>query len=168
MDYLSFFVSFVALVVSVSSFYFSIRFWREANRPIVTARVITQFGLGDPDTPLALLVENTGNRPARNVCFSVLFAELGHCFDESAPNEDKDSIRRCFSEEWKIPILNSGQSTSNYFGQLSGQLKRSTWKLSSRLDIEVIYEDLDGRRFRHSNPLFIAAVTDRFANANWS
>ena len=64
MDFGSLSVAAAALIVSILSFYFSIKSWRESNRPIVSARVTSANG-GEEGTALNLVVENTGNRPAK-------------------------------------------------------------------------------------------------------
>lgn len=69
MDIGSLSFSVVALIVSVLSFYFSIKSWRESNRPLVTARVSNKSA-GNVAASLILVVQNTGNRPAKNVTLS--------------------------------------------------------------------------------------------------
>jgi len=59
-------ISGIALLVSILSVSFAVFSWREAHRPIVIARVTTVES-GDVATALQLLVENTGNRPARDI-----------------------------------------------------------------------------------------------------
>src|SRR5207253_2719998 len=60
-----------ALVISILSFYFSIKSWRESNRPLITARVSSLGMGGNVAIPLSLVVENTGNRPAKNIQLTV-------------------------------------------------------------------------------------------------
>jgi len=75
MDLGSVFISGAALIVSAFSFYFSIKSWRESNRPLITARVSTHSG-GNVGCALDLIVENTGNRPARNIRLIVNLEKL--------------------------------------------------------------------------------------------
>ncbi len=75
MELSSLFFSAAALVISTFSFYFSRRSWRESNRPIITTRISTNSG-GNVGSTLDLIVENTGNRPAKNVRLKVDPEEL--------------------------------------------------------------------------------------------
>jgi hypothetical protein len=153
-----------ALIVSIISFYFSIKSWRESNRPLITVRT-TSFGSGgNVGIPLSLVVENTGNRPAKNVRLTVennalntaLVAELGDTL--------RKHVERCFSDDGVIPVLANGRSVSNGFGFLSAD--DPTWKVQSRFEINVSYQDLDGRRYTHTNPLLIADDAG-FAGGHW-
>lgn len=165
MDFGSLLVAGAALVVSVLSFYFSIRSWRETNRPIVTARVTSHSG-GEEGTALNIVVENTGNRPARNIKLSVGEKDLEAALSEKIEEVYNRAIRRCFSERGVIPILANGKSVSNDFGWLTVGDK-SAWKGDLRFNIEVSYEDLDGRKFKHTNPLLVADDAG-FAGSFWS
>jgi hypothetical protein len=62
MDFGSLGLSAAALVVSLLSFYFSIKSWRETNRPIVTARV-SSF---DPGGNLGTALNKSLKIPARD------------------------------------------------------------------------------------------------------
>lgn len=165
MDFGSLLVAAAALIVSVFSFYFSIKSWRESNRPLVTARV-TAFDGGELGTALNIVVENTGNRPAKNVRLTVNRKDL----EAALVNNPDDPLRKraeiCFSERGVIPVLANGKSVSNDFGWLSGDSK-STWTGDRRFNIEVTYEDLDGRNYKHANPLLIADDKG-FAGSFWS
>lgn len=143
-----------AFVVSLLSFYFSIKSWRETNRPIVTARISSDDG-GNMGTALNMLVENTGNRPAINVALSVNPDDLRSALTEHVNDSSTRSLARLFSERGIIPVLGNGKSVSNDFGFLSGD-SESTWRGDLRLSVEVSYQDLDGRKFRHRIPLLIA------------
>jgi hypothetical protein len=71
MDFGSLAFAAAAFLVSLLSFYFSIKSWRESNRPLVTARVSSRGMGGNMAIPLSILVENTGNRPAKNIRLTV-------------------------------------------------------------------------------------------------
>lgn len=147
-------LSSAALVVSLLSFYFSIKSWRETNRPIVTARV-SSFDGGNMGTALNILVENSGNRPAIDVRLSINPDHLKSALREDVDPVWSKSLNRIFSERGSIAVLGNGRSVSNDFGFLSGD-SQSTWKGDLRLTVEISYQDLDGRKFRHSIPLLIA------------
>lgn len=160
-------VSLMAVAVSVVSFYFSVKSWRESNRPLVTARV-TSFGLGgNIAIPLSLLIENTGSRPAKNVRLKVEDKRLNRTILLNTEYDEMiDAIKLCFGERGIIPILANGKAVHNNFGILKGQ-SEGTWNPGARLDVTLQYEDLDGREYKHINPLLLA--DDRgFAGSFWN
>ncbi|WP_407353292.1 hypothetical protein [Luteimonas sp. R10] len=63
-------LSIAAVAVALVSLCFAVYSWRQANRPLVSARVTSHSG-GNVGIALNLLVENTGNRPARDIRFIV-------------------------------------------------------------------------------------------------
>src|SRR5947207_531972 len=87
-----------ALIVSIISFYFSIKSWRESNRPLITVRT-TSFGSGgNVGIPLSLLVENTGNRPAKNVRLAVDDHVLNDALAVKTGDALRKHVERCFSD----------------------------------------------------------------------
>ena len=165
MDFGSLGLSAAALVVSLLSFYFSIKSWRETNRPIVTARVSSFDPGGEFGNALNIVVENTGTRPAKNVNLSVKSEDLAGALRDDVDPKWRRTITRCFSERGGISVLGNGKSVSNDFGWLS-QDSKSAWRGDVRFDVEVTYEDLDGRKFRHTNPILVAG-DEGFAGSSW-
>ena len=165
MDIGSVLVATAALIVSILSFYFSIKSWRESNRPLITART-TSFGSGgNVGIPLSLLVENTGNRPAKNVRLTVESDVLESALAAKPGDTLRKHVESCFSDRGIIPVLANGKSVSNGFGFLSADVP--TWKAHSRFEINVTYQDLDGSRYKHRIPLIIADDAG-FAGGHWS
>ncbi len=150
----SLWVSIAALAVSVLSYYFAVRSWRESYRPLVTARVGTH-SFGNMGAALNLIVENTGTRPARNVRLTVEEPKLASAFDPQIEDSEREQIRACFAAKFTIPVLANQASVSNAFGFLSRD-KDNTWQWHSRIPIRIAYEDLDGRQFKHKLDLFVA------------
>jgi len=157
-------VSLAALIVSILSYYFAVRSWRESYRPIVTARVTTHSS-GNIGAALNLLVENTGTRPARNIRLTVDEAVLNEAFDPNHANRYREGVRACFSEKFVIPVLANGATVSNSFGLVSRN-EQNTWKWHSRVPVRITYEDLSGRKFTHDLDLFIAN-NEGFASGAW-
>lgn len=159
-------VATAALIVSVLSFYFSIKSWQESNRPIITAR-ITSFGEGgNVFIPLSLLIENTGNRPARNIKLSIDDKELGAALVAKSDTDPlRKEIKNCFTDRAIIPMLANGKSISNGFGWQRADEKK-TWNEGARLNIEISYEDLDGRKYKHNNPILLSDDSG-FAGSFW-
>lgn len=159
-------ISVVSLFLAILSLYISRKSWLQANRPIVTAR-ITSDGGGNLGIALNILVENTGNRPAKNVKLEIDRDTLENLYVENLDKDKRRSIERVFSERGVIPILGNGKSVTNSFGFLGGGKNQpSTWKNDARAEILISYEDLDGRKFRHQNPIYIADDAG-FAGGFW-
>jgi hypothetical protein len=153
-----------ALLISALSLYFSVRSWREANRPLVTARVSSLGMGGNVSVALSLIVENTGNRPAKSIRLKVNEEILSQQLTQDTSNSLTRQIRDCFSEEGIIPVLANGKHVSNSFGLISEDC--STWRSDGRFEIEISYEDLDGRQFKSTVPL--AVKEDQgFASGFW-
>jgi hypothetical protein len=165
MDFGSLMVAAAALIVSLLSFYFSIKSWRESNRPLISIRTTSFDSGGNVGTALSLLVENTGNRPAKNVR---LTADPG-VLESTLVAKEEEALRRqiesCFSDRGVIPVLANGKSVSNSFGWLSGD-EQATWKVGARFEVDVSYQDLDGREYRHKIPVLIADDAG-FAGGHW-
>ena len=85
--------------------------WKHANRPLVTARVTTVSG-GNMGVAINLLLENTGNRPAKNIYFKVKEEDVRNAsFKQNIP---EDALQ-CFYSNISIPVLANNRSTSNVF-----------------------------------------------------
>lgn len=172
--------SLVSIAISVVSLYFSRKSWADTYRPIVTARVTTNTS-GNIATTLNLIVENFGNRPAKNIKLSVDFNKLESALLKASDSIDRKLIERCFADETIIPLLANGQSISNSFGCLNIQYKtsgifekfpdatysqQSDWKPNARLDIQINYEDLNGKSYQDRMPILIAN-DQAFAGGAW-
>lgn len=153
-----------ALAISILSFYFSIKSWLESNRPIVIARVTTKAG-GDISTILDIIVQNVGNRPAKNINLRVQQKDLDSIILAKKGDPLRNDIEACFSAKGNIPVLENGRSVINSFGVL--QQTGSTWKINSRLNVTITYQGLGRRKFKNIVPLLI--TDDRgFAGGFWS
>lgn len=78
----------------------------------------------------------------------------------------KKYIEQIFTDRGVIPILENGRSASNGFGYLQKGDNQVDWKRLSRLNVGISYQDLDGRKYKHANPLLIA--DDRGFAGSWS
>jgi len=164
MGSLSLSISAAAFLVSIISFYYSRRAWNESNRPLVTARVSSLGMGGNAAIPLSIVVENTGNRPAKNIRLSVDKAKLNSSLLVNESDSLRRQIERCFSDEGFIPVIANGRQVSNSFGLLCED--GPTWK-GDRLEIQVSYQDLDDRSFKHTIPLKIGEDAG-FASGFWT
>ena len=157
-------VSLAALIVSALSYYFAVMSWRESYRPIVTARVRTHSS-GNIGAALELIVENSGSRPARDILLKVDDRRLAEALTPSITDFYREEIRACFSAKFAIPVLANGASVSNAFGFYSRD-EQNTWCWHSRVPVQIDYQDLEGRKFRHKLDLFIAN-NEGFASSAW-
>ncbi|MCW8907532.1 MAG: hypothetical protein OQL28_09785 [Sedimenticola sp.] len=148
------YTSVAALVISLASFAFAIMSWRESNRPIVTVRITTEKGKGEGGSPVEIIVENSGNRPAKNIRLVVDRGELDQALIQNKEHKMRKKIERCFDDETVIPVLEPGKKTSNYFGYF-GLDEHATWKYKSTIHVYVYYQNLKGRRFSDSIPIWL-------------
>lgn len=154
----------LALVVSSISLFFSRRSWRETYRPIVVARVTTHSA-GDLACCYNLLVENCGNRPARDVRLRIPDADLRAALNPEA-REKPEGVLACFSETACIHVLANGASTSAYFGTTELDRKHGTWIPDASFPAELTYEGFDGTKYSSVVRLRIS-VGPSFTGWSW-
>lgn len=161
----SFVVPIFAAGISGISLYWAFKSWKETHRPLITARVTTQDA-GNVGTTLNLEVSNTGNRPARNVILRVNRNDLANALFAGPEDPLRRDVERCFSEA--IVVLTNGTSVSNSFGCFSTNERDRTWREPTVINIQVKYEDMDGRKYSHDQPLRIRGGGDEaFAGGSW-
>ena len=153
----------LALFVSLLAYNFNRKSWRETYRPIVTARIAT-VASGNRGIALDIIVNNTGNRPAKNIRLLVNKNDLESSYS-SKDSSVRTLIENCFSSQTIIPILENGRSISNFFGYLNDR-EGSTRKVNSKLNIEILYDSLEGRSFKHKIHLLLAG-DEGFAGGLW-
>jgi len=146
-------ISVMALLVSILSVSFAVLSWREAHRPIVIARVTTAKS-GNVATALRLLVENTGNRPARDIALTCEKAALETVLDSKVRATPPDDVEGVFASDTVVPVLAHGRAITCAFGLFSQD--QSTWVPNSRLPISISYKNLGRRRFKESMTLLLA------------
>jgi disulfide oxidoreductase YuzD len=175
MDELRNIFSFIAIVISLISMFFSLFLWRKSNKPIITAIINT----GSPDNPhpsdtLDLIVYNSGNRPATNIKLRInprlwfrlrypnkfTYYELNSIFNENVTEKDVELIQRIFSNEVEIPILINGDKIETAFGCLN------YIKIGSKLPITIIYSDLDNRKHKSRLKLIMNSPKG-FGGSTW-
>lgn len=139
------YISVVSVLLSVLSICFAMYSWSQSYRPIVTVRVATHTG-GNTGTALNLIIENTGNRPAKDIRLSVNENDLQRAL---SPKHGKGlllDVRRCLSNKVVIQVLSDGRAVSNAFGHLSND-DTSTWITGSLLPIRVHYAGMGRRKY---------------------
>ena len=149
----------VAIAVSLLSLGFAVYLWRQANRPIVVARIATESG-GNAGISLNLLVENTGNRPAQDVELIANKADVCGASVQAVVPKDAE---RCFFSGIRIPVLANGRRTTNAFWHLG---QADSWRPGAEIPVTVRYRDINGRRFSNKHRLVLADSAG-FAQTFW-
>ena len=152
-------ISIASLVIALMSLGFAVHSWRQTNRPLLTARITTHDG-GNCGISLNLLVENTGNRPARDVQLIALKSHVQAASIQSCIPKD---AHRCFFSHITIPVLANGRSASNAFWHLG---REDSWRAGAEIPVTIKYADLSGRHFSSKVRLFLADDAG-FAQSFW-
>lgn len=155
-------VSIISASIACISLIFATLSWRQANRPIISARITTESG-GNSGIALNIIVENTGNRPARNIYLVASEADVKSALSSSNMEIPIDA-RRCFFENISIPVLANGRSISNAFGHLGQQA--GSWLPGAEIPIKIRYRDLGSRCFKSKMHLLLADDAG-FAQTFW-
>lgn len=152
-------ISIFSLVISGLSFLFAIYAWRQVNRPLITARITTSAS-GNLGTTLNILLENTGNRPAKEIFFIVdkTVVENASLIGIVPPDAE-----RCFYSDISISILANGRSIKNAFWHLGYE---DSWKANAKIPILIVYSDLNERIYKEKMNLFLAD-DEGFAQTSW-
>lgn len=152
-------ISIFSALIALLSLSFAVYSWRQAQRPLVFARVTTEAG-GNSGIALNLLVENTGNRPARDIQLIAREADVRAASSQSSIPTD---AQRCFFNGVSIPVLGNGRSTSNAFWHLG---QPDSWRPGAEIPVTLRYRDLSGRRFSNKVRLLLADDAG-FAQTFW-
>jgi len=154
MDTVSIYIAMAALVISLGSFVFSVMSWRESHRPIITVRITTEKGPDEGGSPVEIVVENCGNRPAKNIRLVIDKRELEQALIQPQGHQMRRKIEQCFNDETFIPVLEPGKFTTSYFGYF-GEDEHATWKYKSIIHVYAHYQSLKGRSFTDSMPIWL-------------
>jgi hypothetical protein len=158
----------IATLVAVFSFFNTTRLWRKANRPILSAFVET-YSAGNVAIMYNLLVINSGNRPAVNVCLDLKLSneDFRKCITQEMDNPRVEEILKCFNIGGTIPLLINGDKISNCFGLTSSRTEDNIWIYGSSLPIEISYQDLEGNKYVSALTLTVK-YSKAFAGMQWS
>jgi hypothetical protein len=148
-----------SVAIALLSLGFAVYSWRQANRPLVSARITSHKG-GNIATTLSLLVENTGNRPALNIRLIAKESDVRAAHMQARIPTDAE---RCFFSGISIPVLANGRSTSNAFEHLGSP---ECWRAGSKIPLKIRYQDLSGRRYTSKLQLHLADDAG-FAQTFW-
>ncbi|GAB6910141.1 conserved hypothetical protein [Desulfosarcina cetonica] len=157
-------ISLIAVLVSLLSYIFARRSWRETYRPIVTARIETHAS-GNMATLFDIVVYNVGNRPATDIRLTTNQNMLEDAFDGNASEKLKSEIKACFSNEGTIPLLHPGNVATNGFGMAG--VKEKGLKYGSKIPIVIKYSDLNRQKIKSKQTLIFRDTT-YFAGSGWA
>lgn len=160
-------ISLTALCVSGASMWLGIRNWRQSNRPIVAVFLRTVQS-GNVGTAFEIVLANAGTRPATHVQLTCDREKYRAALSEPEPKGPLlDGIERCFEPSRYVPVLLSGDSTSNAFGAVSARPGDGTWRVNASFPVVVTYRNPEGRRFQNEWDIVIRD-TETFAGSGWS
>lgn len=156
-------VTAASLLVAISSLTLTWRLWRKKNRPILTAWIASAAG-GDEGIPLNIVLENSGNRPAKNIKLVAIkrdvLAAMGHPNGIEIPGD----AQHCFFNDKQISVLANGKRVTNAFGYLGGE--PGAWKSGGVIPLVIEYRGLENERYRAKMNLIL--VDDNgFAQSSW-
>lgn len=156
-------VAAASLLVAISSLTLTWRLWRKTNRPILTAWIASAAG-GDEGIALNIVLENSGNRPAKDVRLvateKYVLAALDHLNETEIPGD----ARHCFFNDKQISVLANGKRMTNAFGYLGS--KPGAWKSGAVIPLVIEYKGLENERYRAKMNLIL--VDDNgFAQSSW-
>lgn len=150
-------------VISLAALLYTRSTFRESFKPIVIARVVP-YAEGNLGTAYDLFIENYGVRPAFEVRLSCDLSVLKKLLKHSEGDVLVKDIYKCFSDNWRISILQPQGVQKNSFGTLSNSTE-SSWIGNVRFPIKIAYKDLFGKKYVVNHDLFIGAKA--FAGGLW-
>ncbi len=162
-------LNFISPAISATSLYLTRRFWLSANRPIVSASIVSI------DKPLEtilynLAVYNTGNRPATSIKIHASKENIDKIIDLNDSENSKaliEDIYKCFDSETVIPLLINGKEAFNSFGLTSPGSGDNVLKYNANLPIVITYSDLEHRKYK-SQQVLVVRSSQGFAGGRWT
>ena len=160
-------LSIVAIAISCISLRLAWLRFSRTSRPFVTPAVVIH-ATGSMATTFNLELSNSGSHPAIDVQLRTDLENLRTLMKPDGEQVLKDGIERCFSDEFKIPVLPPSITSSAGFGKSGPEGARdgSTWTYGTAVPVEVIYRDLYGRRYAETYTIVIKNLSE-FAGHIW-
>ncbi|SEJ77151.1 hypothetical protein [Pseudomonas sp. NFR16] len=156
-------VAAASLLVAISSLTLTWRLWRKTNRPILTAW-IASAAAGEKAIALNIVLENSGNRPAKDIKLVAIKKHVLAALDHPNGAEIPGDARHCFFSDKQISVLANGKRITNAFGHLGGE--SGAWKSGGVIPLVIEYRGLENERYRARMNLIL--VDDNgFAQSSW-
>lgn len=161
---ISIIISIVSLIIAVASMSINYWLWRKINRPVVTARISSK----ETNSPaINLLIENTGNMPAKNIKIISNRKDVLSCLNgEKIPND----VNEVLFKDTIIPVLANGKvATTGFWAFGAKEFKENSdrWRSGAVLPIIIEYYNFEGRKFIEKSELRFAP-DNAFAFYSWS
>jgi hypothetical protein len=154
-------ISVISVLISLASMTFAVNSWHRTNRPIISARITTAAG-GEINTALNIVVENTGNRPAKSIKLIAKRSDVLGAMRETSQAAPMDA-EHCFFEHKIIPVLANGKAATNAFGAIG---EDGEWEPGAKIPLEIEYFSFEGKRYTEEMDLWL--VDDAgFAQTFW-
>jgi len=156
-------ISAASMLVAILSLVFTMRAWRQSNRPLLTARISTHDG-GNTGIALNILVENSGNRPALDIALHADEADIRAAMADPSPAHPiPTDANRVFFSNIIIPVLANGRGLSNAFGSLG---TAGVWRPGATIPVKVSYRGMAGPHFKERFWLLLSDDAG-FAQTYW-
>jgi hypothetical protein len=159
-------ISLFSATLSATSLYFTRRFWLAANRPIISASIVSNEP-GNVATTYNLVIYNTGNRPATSIKIHAKKEVLDKIIEPDANQSLTELVYKCFLDDAVIPLLINGKEAINSFGITSTKPEDNVLKYNSQLPILISYSDLENRKYS-SKQVLVVKISQGFAGGRWS
>lgn len=104
-------VAAASLLVAISSLTLTWRLWRKTNRPILTAWIASAAD-GNAGIALNLVLENSGNRPAKDIKLVAIKKHVLAALDQPNGAEMPSDARHCFFSQPSQPAQQRPLSAS--------------------------------------------------------
>jgi len=160
--YLPIVISTCSVLISLAATVFAVKSWHRTNRPVISARITTAQG-GSNGTALNIVVENTGNRPAKAIKLIAERTTVLQAMKETSNQKVPLDAERCFFEHKIIPVLANGKAASNAFGAIGNG---GDWEEGAKIPLHIEYLSFEGKRYSEKMDLLL--VDDAgFAQTFW-
>lgn len=156
-------VAAASLLVAIGSLTLTWQLWRKTNRPILTAWIASAGG-GNEGIALNIVLENSGNRPAKDIRLVAdeqrVLAALHQPLETNIPRD----ASQCFFSSKQISVLANGKRITNAFGYLGGE--SGAWRSGAVIPLAIEYKGLDNESYQAKMNLIL--VDDNgFAQSSW-
>lgn len=162
LTYVPLIVSGISALIAISSLAFAVKSWHRTNRPIISVRITTVKG-GNVNITLNIVVENTGNRPAKEITLVADKAAVLAALKDISSQEIPLDAQHCFFAGKTIPVLANGKSATNAFGVIGTD---GDWEAGARIPLLIEYRSFEGKRYSEKLDLLLADDAG-FAQTFW-
>lgn len=162
LTYLPIVTSICSLLISLAATVFAVKSWHRTNRPVISARITTAQG-GNDGIALNIVVENTGNRPAKAIKLIAEKTAVLQAMQEPSSQEIPLDAQHCFFNNKVIPVLANGKAASNAFGAIGNS---GDWEAGAKIPLRIEYLSFEDKRYSEKMDLWL--VDDAgFAQTFW-